>query len=157
MRQSKPNSCRERLIYLPAHLRWLALRLKGKSLRIEGGNERILFRSHPVARRQGANRRSANSLPFPSIRVIGQPVRHFPTLRSHDFCREKRLSPLRASAAGGSLLPPSPTRTQVRLSPLLYQVSGQRLPAPWNQNRPNRPIIPVGIIAIHAISTTMGV
>ena len=40
---------------------------------------------------------------------------------------EKRLSPRRGSAAGGSLLPLSPRRTQVRLIPLLYQVSGHRL------------------------------
>jgi hypothetical protein len=39
---------------------------------------------------------------------------------------EKRLSPRRASAAGGSLLPLSPRRTQVRLRPLLNQVSGHR-------------------------------
>jgi len=48
-------------------------------------------------------------------------------LDSHlSVIREKRLSPRRASAAGGSLLPLSPRRTQVRLTPLLYQVSGHR-------------------------------
>src|ERR1700756_2933655 len=38
--------------------------------------------------------------------------------------REKRLSPRRAPKR--SLLPLSPRRTQVRLIPLLYQVSGHR-------------------------------
>ena len=42
------------------------------------------------------------------------------------FLREKRLSPRRASAVGGSLLPLSPRRTQVRLRPLLLLVSGHR-------------------------------
>jgi hypothetical protein len=39
------NSRREHLIYLPAHSSWLALRLKGKSVRIELVNERIRFRT----------------------------------------------------------------------------------------------------------------
>ena len=43
-----------------------------------------------------------------------------------EYLGEKRLSPRRASTAGGSLLPLSPRRTPVRLKPLLYQVSGHR-------------------------------
>src|SRR5580700_11833870 len=50
-----------------------------------------------------------------------QPAR--PWCSTFQLFREKRLSPRRASAAGGSLLPLSPRRTQVRLKPLLYQVS----------------------------------
>jgi len=47
-------------------------------------------------------------------------------ISSPTFSGEKRLSPRRASAADGSLLPLSPRRTQVRLRPLLNQVSGHR-------------------------------
>ena len=44
----------------------------------------------------------------------------------HLIFEEEKTFSRRASAAGGSLLPLSPGRTQVRLRPLLYQVSGPR-------------------------------
>jgi len=52
------------------------------------------------------------------------------------FPRRKDFLPARASAAGGSLLPLSPRRTQARLRPLLYQVSGHR----QIYFRPRRPL-----------------